>query len=255
MKSVLSIAGSDPSGGAGIQADLKTFAHFGVYGMAAISLITVQNTLGIKEVLVIHPDKIKAQILAVLEDIRPDVVKLGALGHGPAVTAVAEALKEYKGPIIADPVMLSKNGAPLLVKEAIDVYKQKIIPLCSLITPNLDEASKLTGTNVSERSDMENAVRAIYGFGAKNVLLKGGHLPGEEATDVFFDGKDFVVFSAPKIKSKHTHGVGCTLASAIASGIAQELSMRDAIHRAKDYVFNAIQNAPLFGKGNGPILH
>lgn len=255
LRSVLSIAGSDPSGGAGIQADLKTFHHFGVYGMAAVSLITVQNTLGIKEVLVIHPDKIKAQILTVLEDIRPDAVKLGALGHGPAVIAVAEALKNYSGPIIADPVMLSKNGAPLLMQEAVEIYKQKILPLSFLITPNLDEASKLIGASVEKRGDMENAVRSIHGMGAKNVLLKGGHLPGDEATDVFFDGKDFVVFSAAKIKSNHTHGVGCTLASAIASGVAQDLPLRDAIHRGKDYVFNAIQTAPLLGKGNGPINH
>ena len=159
MKSVLSIAGSDPSGGAGIQADLKTFQQFGVYGMAVVSLITVQNTLGIKEVLVIHPDKIKAQILAVLEDIRPDGIKLGALGHGAAVLAVAEALKNYDGPIVADPVMVSKNGAPLLMQEAVEVYKQKIIPLSFLITPNLDEAEKLTGLKVTTLPEMKVAAQ------------------------------------------------------------------------------------------------
>ncbi len=255
MKSVLSIAGSDPSGGAGIQADLKTFQRFGVYGMAAVSLITVQNTLGVKEVLVIHPDKIKAQITAVLEDIRPDAVKLGALGHGPAVIAVAEALKDYRGPVIADPVMLSKNGAPLLVSEALEIYKQKIVPLCYLVTPNLDEAAKLTGKPVAGRGDMEKAARLIHALGAKHVLLKGGHLPGDEALDVLFDGAEFVVFSAPKINSSHTHGVGCTLASAIACGAAQGLPLREAVHRAKDYVSNAIFSAPRLGRGKGPVNH
>ncbi len=255
MKSVLSIAGSDPSGGAGIQADLKTFQHFGVYGMAAVALITVQNTLGIKEVLVIHPDKIKAQILAVLEDIRPDAVKLGALGHGPAVLAVAEALSGYDGPVIADPVMLSKNGAPLLMKEAVEIYKQKIIPLSFLLTPNLDEAEKLSGVSVETLIGMKSAAEKIYALGAKNVLIKGGHLEGDEATDLLFDGKNFEVFSADKIPTNHTHGVGCTLASAIAARLALGDVIYQAVDTAKQFVSAAIQGAPQLGKGNGPIWH
>ncbi len=255
MKSVLTIAGSDPSGGAGIQADLKTFHHFGVYGMAAVSLLTVQNTLGIKEVLEIHPDKIKAQILTVLEDIRPDAVKLGALGHGPAVLAVADALKNYSGPVIADPVMLSKNGAPLLMKEAVEIYKQKLLPLAFLVTPNLAEAEALCGFEVQSLEQMERAAQAIAGMGAKNILVKGGHLAGNEAVDVLWDGKNFEVFSTAKLDAKHTHGVGCTLASAIAANLALGKGLSEAVEIAKDYVRLAIQNAPQLGKGNGPINH
>ncbi len=255
MKSVLSIAGSDPSGGAGIQADLKTFHHFGVYGMAAVSLLTVQNTLGIKEVLVIHPDKIKAQILTVLEDIRPDAVKLGALGHGPAVMAVAEALKNYSGLVIADPVMLSKNGAPLLMKEAVEIYKQKILPLAFLVTPNLAEAEALCGFEVENLEQMKRAAQTIADMGAKNILVKGGHLAGSDAVDLLFAGKNFDVFSAAKLDAKHTHGVGCTLASAIAANLALGKGLSEAVKLAKDYVRMAIQNAPQLGKGNGPINH
>lgn len=255
MVAVLSIAGSDPSGGAGIQADLKTFQHYGVYGMAAISLITVQNTLGVKEVLVIHPDKIKAQIQAVLEDIRPNAIKLGALGHGPAVIAAAEVLKDYSGPIIADPVMLSKNGAPLLVKEAIEIYKQKIIPLSFLVTPNLDEATRLAGQVVLTIDDMKLAAQKIHALGAKNVLIKGGHLEGDEAIDILFDGQNFEVFCEERIVTKNTHGVGCTLASAIAARLALGDVIYQAVDNAKQYVTNAMRSAPQFGKGNGPINH
>ncbi|HRK62322.1 MAG TPA: bifunctional hydroxymethylpyrimidine kinase/phosphomethylpyrimidine kinase [Candidatus Omnitrophota bacterium] len=255
MKSVLSIAGSDPSGGAGIQADLKTFQYFDVYGMAAVSLLTVQNTLGIKEVLVIHPDKIKSQILTVLEDISPNAVKLGALGHGPAVLAVAESLKSYQGPVVADPVMLSKNGAPLLMKEAVAVYKQKILPLAFLVTPNLAEAEALCGFEVQNLEQMKKAAESIVLMGAKNVLVKGGHLEGSEAADVLFDGKDFEIFKAEKIVSQNTHGVGCTLASAIAANLALGKELSLAVKIAKDYVLKAIQSAPQIGKGNGPINH
>lgn len=255
MKTVLSIAGSDPSGGAGIQADLKTFHHFGVYGMAVISLITVQNTQGIQEVLVIHPDKIKAQILAVLEDIHPDAIKLGALGHGPAVAAIADALKEYQGPIISDPVMLSKNGAPLLVKEALQIYRDKILPISFLTTPNLDEAAVLSGISVKSLGDMKAAAEKIYALGPKNVLVKGGHLEGEEVIDILFDGKNFEAFNGERIFSKNTHGVGCTLASAIASEIAKGTVIYQAIDSAKQFVAQAIQKAPHLGKGNGPINH
>lgn len=253
LRSVLSIAGSDPSGGAGIQADLKTFQHFGVYGMAAVSLITVQNTLGIKEVLVIHPDKIKAQILTVLEDIRPDAIKLGALGHGPAVLAVADALKDYTGCIIADPVMVSKNGEPLLTKEAVEIYKQKILPLSFVVTPNLDEATRLAGQVVLTIDDMKLAAKKINALGAKNVLVKGGHLEGDEAIDILFDGQNFEVFVEDRIVTKNTHGVGCTLASAIASRIALGDVIYQAVDVAKQYVTSAIKNAPQIGQGNGPI--
>lgn len=255
MKTVLSIAGSDPSGGAGIQADLKTFAAFGVYGMAAVTLLTVQNTLGIKEVLVIHPDKIKAQILAVMEDIRPDAVKLGALGHAAAVHAVAETLKNYNGPIIADPVMVSKNGAPLLVKEAVEIYKKEILPLVYLVTPNLAEAAVLAGFPVESHRQMEDAARSIHALGARRVLVKGGHLKDGGADDLLFDGEVRTVFSSNKIQSIHTHGVGCTLASAIAAGIAAGKSLPEAVHSAKDFVIRGIENAPGLGKGQGPIRH
>lgn len=255
IPAVLSIAGSDPSGGAGIQADLKTFQHFGVYGMAAVSLLTVQNTLGVQEVLVIHPEKIKAQIRAVLEDIKPDAIKLGALGHGPAVMAVADALKDYDGPIVSDPVMLAKNGAPLLVKEALEIYKQKILPLVFLVTPNINEAEKLSGQKIENQNDMKKAAEIIFKLGAKNVLVKGGHLEGDEAIDLLFaDGKS-ETFKAPKIISQNTHGVGCTLASAIASGIALGLTLNSAVTEAKKYVTQAIQNAPHLGHGQGPIQH
>lgn len=252
---VFSIAGSDPSGGAGLQADLKTFQHFGVYGMAAVSLLTVQNTLGIKEVLVIHPEKIKAQIQTVLEDIHPGAIKLGALGHGPAVLAVAEALKDYRGPVIADPVMLSKNGEPLLVREAVEIYKQRIIPQCFLVTPNLNEAGELAAMKVSSLETMQEAARKIHALGAQNVLVKGGHLDGEFAVDILFNGKNFEFLKTAKINSKNTHGVGCTLASAITANLVLGRTLLAATQTAKDYVTCAIQSAPDLGGGAGPLNH
>lgn len=255
MKAVLTIAGSDPSGGAGIQADIKTFHQFGVYGMAVVSLITVQNTSGIQEVLVIHPDKIKAQITAVLEDIRPDVIKLGALGHGPAVAAVADALQSYSGPIVADPVMLSKNGAPLLVQDAVEIYKQKIIPRAYLLTPNLDEAARFSRGEVQTELDMRRVAEELVVLGAQNVLVKGGHLKGEQSVDFLFDGKKFETFSHPRLVSKNTHGVGCTLASAIAAQLALGKDLVAAVQSAKNYVTEAIQSAPKLGKGYGPVNH
>jgi hydroxymethylpyrimidine/phosphomethylpyrimidine kinase len=253
---VLSIAGSDSGGGAGIQADIKTITSLGGYAATAVTAITVQNTLGVRDVHAVPPAIVAAQIDAVLSDIGADAIKTGMLVDGPTIEAVALALDKFPGiPLIVDPVMVAKGGAKLLDERAIDALVEFIRGRATLITPNLAEAHLLTGRHIATVSHMRGALEALMATGARAVLLKGGHLEGAEIVDMFSDGHMTKEWRDSKIDSRHTHGTGCTLASAVATGIAQGLSMIDAIERARRYVRGAIETAPGFGHGHGPLNH
>jgi len=251
----LTIAGSDPSGGAGIQADLKTFHQRHVYGMGVISLLTVQNTRAVKEVLVIGPEKVAAQLKAILEDIPPHAVKLGALGHEGVIRAIAPMLRELSRPLVVDPVMMSKQGVPLLVQKAIEVLKKEILPLATLITPNLDEAEKLTGKPVQDVEAMKEAAKRISDFGPKAVLIKGGHLEGD-AVDVFYQDGKVEHFSAKRLDQPHTHGTGCAYSAVITAELAKGQGLVEAIGVAKKFITAAIEKSSPLGQGIGPLdLH
>jgi hydroxymethylpyrimidine/phosphomethylpyrimidine kinase len=256
----LSIAGSDPSGGAGIQADLKTFHRLGVYGEAVVTLITVQNTQGITRVEVMAPDLILGQIHAVCCDIPPHAAKIGALGNRTVVEAVAAAAQNFTFPLVIDPVMISKHGAalmnPSMDKDALRAAAAVLIPRAFLLTPNLAEATALAGFPVTNIATMRKAAEKLASLGAKNVLIKGGHLDAEEAVDVLFEpGHGFHLFSAPRIPTQHTHGTGCTYSAAIAAELAKGSALRDAIGTAKEFITEAIRTAPGLGSGTGPLNH
>ncbi len=255
LKKALSIAGSDCSGGAGIQADLKPFAAHGVYGASAVTAVVAENTcrvLGIRET---PPDMIALQIDAVFEDIGADAVKIGMLFGADGMRAVAERLIKYApANVVADPVMLAKGGAALMVKEAVDTFKRFIIPLSDLLTPNIPEAEVLSGIQIRNQDGMREAAKAIFDTGAKNVLVKGGHAAAG-ATDILYDGRDFYSFSAERIDTKNTHGTGCTFSSAIAANLALGSKLTDAVAAAKKYITAAIKYAPDIGRGNGPTNH
>ena len=252
----LSIAGSDPSGGAGIQADLKTFHQLGVYGEAVVTLITVQNTVGVTRVEVMAPDLILEQIHAVCCDIPPHAAKIGALGNRAAVETVATAAQSFTFPLVIDPVMNSKHGASLMDSEAQRAAAQLLIPRAFLLTPNLDEATVLAGFPVTNIASMRKAAEKLASLGAKNILIKGGHLDAEEAVDVLFEPeRGFHLYSAPRIESKHTHGTGCTYSAAITAELAKGFPLRDAIGKAKEFITEAIRTAPRLGSGRGPLNH
>jgi len=252
----LSIAGSDPSGGAGIQADLKTFHRLGVYGEAVVTLITVQNTQGITRVEVMAPDLILGQIHAVCCDIPPHAAKIGALGNRTVVEAVAAAAQNFTFPLVIDPVMISKHGAALMTEEAQRAAAACLIPRAFLLTPNLEEATALAGFPVTNIATMRKAAEKLASLGAKNVLIKGGHLDAEEAVDVLFEpGHGFHLFSAPRIATQHTHGTGCTYSAAITAELAKGSALRDAIGTAKEFITEAIRTAPGLGSGTGPLNH
>jgi len=259
IPNVLSIAGSDPSGGAGIQADLKTFAALGVYGMAAISGLTAQNTRGVSAIQPLPAAFVAAQIDAVFEDIRVDAVKLGMLGEADVVTAVADCLRRWQPPVIVlDPVMLAKSGAALLAESAVESLRRQLLPLATIITPNLPEAGALLGVPApADLPAMRQAARALHALGPAWVLLKGGHLPGEDCTDLLHDGREFVEFPGRRIPTAHTHGTGCTLSAAIAAGLARGLAMPRAVAQAKAYLTAAIAAADSLdvGHGHGPVQH
>lgn len=245
----LTIAGSDPSGGAGIQADLKTFHQFGVYGEAVITLITVQNSVKVSRVETLAPELVLEQIAAVLEDIPPAAAKTGALGSAVMVEAVARAAALWKFPLVVDPVMCSKHGAPLLPADAVEALRTKLLPHAALITPNIPEAASLTGTE-----DMRQAARLLHEWGARAVLIKGGHGEGC-AIDLLFDGARFLELPGRRIDTRHTHGTGCTLSAAITAGLAMGLDMRRAVARAKRFINEAISTNPGLGRGCGPVNH
>jgi hydroxymethylpyrimidine/phosphomethylpyrimidine kinase len=240
----LTIGGSDPSGGAGVQADLKTFHQFGVYGEAAITLITVQNSTRVSRVEILPPQLVSEQIAAVVEDIPPAAAKTGALGSPEVIRAVAQAAATFAFPLVVDPVMISKHGSPL-GGDGIE----ELIPYAALVTPNLPEAEALTGT-----ADARRAACRLREMGARAVLIKGGHSDGD-AIDLLFDGADFIEFPAPRIATRHTHGTGCTYSAAITAGLASGLPLRDAVARAKRFIHQAIATNPGLGRGCGPVNH
>jgi hydroxymethylpyrimidine/phosphomethylpyrimidine kinase len=250
----LTIAGSDPSGGAGIQADLKTFQRFGVYGEAVITLLTVQNTLRVDRVEVMPGELVAAQIRAVVEDIPPMAAKTGALGDAEVVEAVAELAASFSFPLVVDPVIISKHGLPLMAEPAIDTLRSKLLPRAWLLTPNLQEAARLGGVEVTTLAGMRDAARRLADLGARHVLVKGGHLAGN-ATDVLYDGHSFFEFSAERVPTPHTHGTGCTLSAAITAQLARGVALREAVQAAKTFIDAAIQSHPALGRGNGPVNH
>lgn len=255
MKKVLTIAGSDSGGGAGIQADVKTFCAHGVFGMSVITAVTAQNTLEVKAVQDISPGIIEKQIDAIYEDMGTDAVKIGMVSRIDSIRVIAERLRMYKpGNIVLDPVMVSKSGYDLLDPEAMGVLVKELIPLADVITPNIPEAEKITGKSINSIKDAEEAAKAIHVLGAKKVLVTGGHFSGD-ATDILFDGENIYRFESEKIHTKNTHGTGCTLSSAIASNLALGFSVKEAVERAKEYITMAIKNSVPIGKGSGPVNH
>ena len=250
----LTIAGSDPSGGAGIQADLKTFHQFGVYGEAAITLITVQNTVGVERVEVLAADLVADQIRAVISDIPPAAAKTGALGNRAIIEAVAALAAGFPFPLVVDPVMVSKHGVALLEADAIEVLKTNLLPYAFLLTPNLEEAALLTGVEVRDVDGMRAAAQQLAALGPRAVLVKGGHLTGV-ATDVLYFEGEFHEFTSPRFETQHTHGTGCTFSAAITAALASGSDLRAAIARAKGYITQAIRTNPGLGSGQGPVNH
>ena len=263
---VLSIAGSDSSGGAGIQADLKTFSALGVYGATAITAITAQNTLGVVSQMALPPQMVREQIIAVMDDLHPSVVKIGMLSNAEIVNAVAEVLSEYKPKIILDPVIVSTSGHRLLSVEAQEVIKEKLLPISELVTPNIPEMETLTNMPLSSFEEKEKAANYLLSLGAKAVLLKGGHEDGEVKTDILFC-RTHEVWSqliahssqlvSESISTKNVHGTGCTLSSAIAAFLALDYSLEDAVREAKRYITEAIRAGSdvKIGHGFGPVNH
>lgn len=253
---VLVLAGSDSGGGAGIQADIKSITALGAYAATAITAVTVQNTLGVTGVHPIPLEVIEAQARAVLDDIGADAFKTGMLGDVGVVETVARVLASAPGvPAVVDPVMIAKGGAPLLADRAIDAVKSLMIPRAALLTPNAPEASALTGLAVETLDDQRRAGEALLALGAQAVLMKGGHVAGERVVDLLITPHGETSFEGERIDTRHTHGTGCTLASAIAAGLSQGLPLTDAVARAWNYVHEAMLRAPGLGKGHGPLDH
>ena len=249
---VLIIAGSDSGGGAGIQADLKTISALGAFGMTAITALTVQNTTGVYAVVEMPPELVVHQIEVCVSDIGCDAVKTGMLSSAALIEVVGTKIQDYRlDPLLVDPVMIAKSGAPLLKPDAIDALKTKLLPLATIITPNLHEAGALTGREIQTLMQMKEAARAIHGMGPRNVVVKGGHLAGV-ATDVLFDGSEVTEFHAERIETKNTHGTGCIFASAIAACLAQGLGVPGSVAAAKEFVTAAIRGGLAIGKGYGP---
>jgi hydroxymethylpyrimidine/phosphomethylpyrimidine kinase len=255
MRTALTIAGSDSGGGAGIQADLKTFAAFGVYGTSAITAITAQNTRGVTMATALEPALVVAQIEAVASDFDVAATKIGMLANVAIIEAVANAITRFSLPaIVLDPVMVAKGGDNLLDPSAVTALREKLIPLAAVLTPNIPEAEALTGLTIASTADQREAAARLVLFGARVVVVKGGHLPGR-AIDVWHDGTRFIELDAERIDTPHTHGTGCTFSSAIAACLALGHDPQDAVQRAKTYVTGAIRHAPGLGHGHGPLHH
>jgi len=256
MKTALTIAGSDSGGGAGIQADLKTFFALGVYGMSVLTSITAQNTLGVQGIHDLPSEFVGLQIDSVMQDIGADVVKIGMLSNIQIIKIVSKKIKEYKVKnLVIDPVMVAKGGDRLLKGDAVEALKQDLIPLAMIVTPNLIEAEVLSGLKIQNIIDIKKAAQKIHRLGPKNVLIKGGHLLSNEAIDFLYNGENFREFKAERINTKNTHGTGCTLSSAIAAGLAQGKEVEEAVNTAKKYITLAIQNSLDIGHGHGPLNH
>jgi hydroxymethylpyrimidine/phosphomethylpyrimidine kinase len=253
---VLVIAGSDSGGGAGIQADIKAITALGGYAATAITALTVQNTLGVSEVFPVPPRIVVAQARAVLDDIGADAIKAGMLGDAAMVEAVAQILDSVPGvPAVVDPVMIAKGGAALLADEAVGAVRTLMLPRAALLTPNAPEAAALTGLPVDTADDARRAGEALLAAGARAVLMKGGHIPGPTVIDILMTPAGETTFEGERIDTRHTHGTGCTLASACAAGLAQGLPLAEAVARAWAYVAEAIRRAPGLGAGHGPLDH
>lgn len=252
---VLIIAGSDSGGGAGIQADIKTVTALGGYAATAVTAITVQNTLGVTGVFAIPLDVVEAQARAVLDDIGADAIKTGMLGDAATVERVARILDTTAAPAVIDPVMVAKGGAALLAESALGAVRELLLPRAALLTPNAPEAEAITGLAVRCQDDLRRAGEALLRLGARAVLMKGGHVPGARVVDVLMTPDGETLFEGERIATRHTHGTGCTLASACAVGLAQGLSLVAAVTRARAYVVEALRRAPGFGAGHGPLDH
>ncbi len=249
----LTVAGSDPSGGAGVQADLKTFSKLNVYGMSVIAALTAQNTIAVTGVQPVRAEFVAQQLDALLTDLPPNAVKTGMLLNSDVVEVVAAKFEQYGARnLVVDPVMISTSGTRLLDSDAVNAVRKQLLPLASLVTPNLDEAAVLASSSLSTVTDMEEAARKIHSLGPKFVLIKGGHLTGDEATDVLFDGREFFKFRSARLRNRDAHGTGCVLSSSIAAYLALGNSMHEAITLGKRFVTEAIRNALLIGHGVGP---
>lgn len=251
----LTIAGSDSGGGAGIQADLKTFSAFRVFGMSVITAVTAQNSIGVQGVENLPPAFVARQLHSVLSDFGVDAAKCGMLSTAPIIEAIAAGLGEHPVPkLVVDPVMVAKSGDPLLRPDACQALVSRILPLALVVTPNLPEAEALAGMHVETRADMEEAARRIHALGPRYVLVKGGHLKGE-ALDLLWNGREFTAFSAPRVESPSTHGTGCTFSAAITAGLSRGHALGDSIRDAKAYVTRAIRDGFTLGRGVGQLRH
>jgi len=255
LRKALTIAGSDAGAGAGIQADLKTFAAHGVYGTSAITAVTAQNTQGVTKIVVLKPDMVAAQIDAVIEDIGAHALKTGMLANAAIIEIVAQRIERHRlKNLVVDPVMAATSGALLLKKNALTTLRDRLIPLATVVTPNLPEAAQLTGMELSGAAHIEEAARRIVGMGAKSVVIKGGHHKGA-AVDLFFDGKTFHLLAAPRLRTRHTHGTGCAFSAAIAANLAKGEKVEQAVVLAKKYITEAIRHGFAVGTGHGPVHH
>ena len=256
MKTALTIAGSDSSGGAGIQADIKSMSANGVFAMSVITAITAQNTMGVFGIEDISPEMIKSQIKVIFDDIKVDAVKIGMVSKIESIKAISEALREIKDlpPVVLDPVMVSTSGYKLLSDDAKETLIKELFPLSTVITPNLPEVEEILRIKIEDVEDMKEAAKKLKKLGTKYVLIKGGHLK-DDATDLLFDGENFIYFKEQKINTNNTHGTGCTLSSAIAASLAKGMSIEEAVREAKEYITLAIKHGFKIGHGVGPTNH
>ena len=254
---VLIVARSDSSGGAGIQADIKTVTALDGYAATAITALTAQDTRGVAAILPVPPEFVARQMRMTFDDIGADAIKIGMLGDAAVIEAVAEVLAErpLRAPLVLDPVMIAKGGARLLQDDALEALKRDLIPRAALLTPNIPEAEALIGMDINDVADMQRAASLLLTLGSEAVLLKGGHLPYDTVSDILATASGVETFASPRIPTRHTHGTGCTLASAVAIGLAQGMPLKAAVLRARDYVQRAIATAPGFGAGAGPLNH
>jgi hydroxymethylpyrimidine/phosphomethylpyrimidine kinase len=252
----LTIAGSDSGGGAGIQADLKTFQELKVYGMSAITAVTAQNTLGVQGVYPMSLEAIIAQLGSIADDLAPQAVKTGMLFNSDVIGVVAEAIVKYQwNNVVVDPVMIAKGGSPLLQKEAVDALRKELVPLSTVITPNIPEAEVITGMKIDSVSKRKEAAKAIIELGAQSVVIKGGHAETDSADDLYYDGITFHTFSKPRLRTRNTHGTGCTFSAAITAQLAKGHTLQDSILAAKSFIHEAIKHDLKIGSGNGPTNH
>lgn len=260
IKNVLTVAGMDPSGGAGILADVKVMSALGAFATSVVAALTAQNTCAVTDVLPVPAAFVKAQIRTLFEDVRIDAVKIGMLGSVDVMQAVAEELREFKPRyVVLDTVMVAKSGARLMPDDSVDYFRRELLPLATVITPNLPEAEVLLNRTIRDQGEMQQAARDLYALSGNcaAVYFKGGHFDGEEACDVLFDGTDFTVFTSPRTHTKNTHGTGCSLSSAIATKLAQTDDLVASCREAKSYISDAIAAADMLsvGQGHGPIHH